>query len=36
MLQIIAVYKQMIPQFDQFLNQLNAEDREALKTKYTL
>lgn len=35
-LQIIDVYRQMIPQFDQFINQLQAEDREALKAKYSL
>lgn len=34
--QIINVYRQMIPQFDQFINQLPADDREALKLHYTL
>ncbi|PSR97154.1 armadillo-type protein [Coniella lustricola] len=32
---IIDVYRQMIPQFDQFLNQLASEDLQALKASYT-
>lgn len=34
--QVLSAYKQMIPQFGDFLGQLQAKDRQALEAHYTL
>lgn len=35
-MQILNVYRQMMPQFDQFLSQLPPREREALRANFGL
>lgn len=35
-MQVLNVYKQIIPQFDNFIGQLQPQDQQALKTLYSI
>lgn len=36
LMQVINVYRQIMPQFDQFISTLEPRDQEALRTNYAL
>jgi len=33
---VLNIYRQMIPQFNDFIGQMNAQDQQALKANYAI